>query len=226
MIKLTYSAGPDKFFKDMYARASDTSNIVAHAGWRMVKFWMPRKFQLGTLYGWAPSKNRPGGKPLVDTKRLASSFAYNVMGNTMRLGTNVPYSRMLNGGSLGVVPHASSLIISRGKLLTVPNRKVFSQAQMRSVQASDFPNAKKGMVMTSHGKQLVLYEGSSRKKKILFWLNKSVVIVARVHSSWHAEPREFVNDWAAWTMGKIKLRKYPRQFGNPDVGPRRGGRPR
>lgn len=62
-----------------------------------------------------PAVRRPGqddAKPLQDTRRLFNSFAIQVSGSRVRVGTNVRYARKQNDGGVITAPP--------GKMLTIP----------------------------------------------------------------------------------------------------------
>lgn len=173
--------------------------------------------------GWDRPRLREGA-PMVDTERQAKSIAYSVQGRVATVGTNVPYGPQLNGdyGQFFTV-HAKG-----SGWLTIPNPAVLTAYQVRNAQAWDFQDA----VKLEHGPQ---GPGIYRKTpvrgflRLLFRLVKEVTVAARPFLRVSDAGMEFVSQAAQQyihegrTPHGIPIRM---SGGNPDVGPRRGGRPR
>lgn len=67
---------------------------------------------------------RRGGRPLMDTGRLRSSFAWTVAGSRLRVGTSLPYARALNrGGTIRPI---------HGKWLLIPQSPPLTRSQVRA----------------------------------------------------------------------------------------------
>jgi phage gpG-like protein len=66
---------------------------------------------------WAPLKLRTGGKPLLDTGRLRSSFSYQPSRSVVRIGTNFIGARVHQYGAT-ITPKNGRFLVFRGKKQT------------------------------------------------------------------------------------------------------------
>jgi phage gpG-like protein len=212
---------------DGIARRASSSTIPAIAGYATavgVPFAdsIPAHFRDGGP-GWDKPRLREG-VAMVDTERLAKSIAYAVRGRTATVGTNVPYGPQLNGDR-------GQFFTVRAKgngWLTIPNPAVLTAYEVRHAQAWDFQDA----VKLEHGPQ---GPGIYRKTpvrgflRLLFRLVKEVTIAARPFLRVSDAGVEFVGQAAQEYVheGRVPHGIPIRMVGgNPDVGPRKGGRPR
>jgi phage gpG-like protein len=82
---------------------------------------------------WAPLKVRQG-KPLVDKGQLLGSVSYQVDGNSVEIGTNMPYAPTHQYGATIEATSAKALrffvegkpvFVGRGHKITIPPREMF-----------------------------------------------------------------------------------------------------
>lgn len=186
------------------------------------------RFEVGGP-GWSRSLGGNHNHPIMrDTERLMKSTAYAVRGDTVAVGTNVPYGPQLNGDK-----GAEFTINAKpGKWLTIPNATVLSASEVRHAQAWDFPDAKP---MFHNPGGTSGWEGPGIYKKTagrgflrkLFSLVKRVKIKARPFM--YPEPISMqVAQQAAeqyFHTGRSFIPVVGSAGGNADVGARKGGRP-
>lgn len=82
---------------------------------------------------WAPLKTRQG-KPLLDRGQLLGSISYQVEGNSVEIGTNMPYAPTHQFGATIEAKDAKALrffvdghpvFVGRGHKITIPAREMF-----------------------------------------------------------------------------------------------------
>jgi phage gpG-like protein len=231
-LKLTFKADTAPVTTQLNAmlkrlNASQIAAIGAYVQVEGVPFAdsIPARFKMGGP-GWHTPVLRPTGERMIDTGRLSESIAYEVQpGGLARIGTNVPYGAQLNGD------YGDSFTIEarNREWLTVPNPAVLTPSEVRSAQATDFPKAFK-LVYGPEGPGIYRQRGPSGRRFIekLFSLKKSVTIRARKFLKVSEAGMEIALQAAQHfvhtgeTMYGIPIKQ---RHGNPDVGPRKGGRP-
>lgn len=182
---------------------------------------IPARFKAGGP-GWDFPLVRQGGAPMVDSERLSKSIAYQVRGRGVSVGTNVPYAAQLNGD------YGSTFRIraKNREWLTVPNPNALTPSQVRGAQAWDFPTAFK-LIYGPMGPGIYIRRARGVLEK-LFSLKKEVTIKARPFLETSASGMEVTLQAAEQYVqtGQLPFGIPIRDSGgNPDVGPRRGGRP-
>ena len=98
--------------KQIAERVKDKAALLDAAGKYMTLTEVPRIFREEGP-GWP--KTRRGGKTLRDTGALAASVVYSVDGNTVTIGSKLPYAAVHNYGA-----H----ITPKGKFLVIPDERL------------------------------------------------------------------------------------------------------
>lgn len=213
-VTASFNSTASQYLDDMRLRAGNHLNLHAIAGHYMRDVDVPERFAFGGP-GWAKSDWNDYA-PMIDTRRLADSIAYNASDDRVKIGTNVPYARNLNGFN----GNTFTVTATNKKYLTIPNPAYFSPAALRSAKASDYPQA----FFLDHGPEgRGLYVRDPQLKK-LFSCVHSVRIKARQFLSFRPKSLRDITDGMVDYIARGANRDVSRSEGNPDVGSR-GGRP-
>ena len=116
--------------------AQGRTQIAAKVGFLVVDQLMPDVFN-SNRGGWPSPKGFPrayraGGQPLIDTKRLSSSWLYRATAQDVRIGTGVDYAHALDQGA--------TIRPKSGKWLLLPLSPPLARSEVR-----DFPRGKTGI---------------------------------------------------------------------------------
>ena len=115
--------------KAMAKRAQNKPKMLRAVGVNMVDETVKVFNESGP--GWKAT--RRGNSPLLDTGRLSNSIQYSVEGDTVIIGSKVPYAGLMNYGGK-VVP-------KNARWLAIPQSPPFSASEARRVKPRDFPTA-------------------------------------------------------------------------------------
>lgn len=99
---------------------------------------------------WKALRSRDG-QPLTDTERLANSFAFQAVGDTVRIGTNVAYAGVHQYGATitaktkkglrfrvgGARPRTSGQWVTK-QAVTIPQRQMVPEGDLGPVWTADF----------------------------------------------------------------------------------------
>ncbi len=139
--------------------------------------------------GWA--KNRRGGKILRDTGALASSVVYSIDGNTLTVGSKLPYANANNYG-MHITP--------KGKFLAIPDERL-SRKERTNFRLSNWRDT--FIKPTTNGYTVYQRTGNRGTPRIIAHLVPSVDIPKREFLKWTPRAMSAIaNRWLKLIMKK------------------------
>jgi len=144
-------------------RVKDKSTLLDAAGKYMVNTEIPLIFREQGP-GWPTS--RRGGQVLRDTGALAASITYSVSGNTVTIGSKLPYAPIHQYGGV---------IKAKGKFLAIPDDSL-SRAEKKNFNLSSWRNT---WVKPSANGYTVYQKGARDQVRVIAHLVPSVDIPQR-----------------------------------------------
>lgn len=219
-IRLSSSGGAEQFrarLRERIGRGTRMGDALGAVGHRLALTTVPlsiRRNEAG-----APTPRR-GGKPLLDTGRLASSIAYRATQRDLVVGTSVPYARILNRGGVIRPRFAKRLLLPQSPPLSRSEARAFPQGKA-SIRAR-YPGS-----FYIHGPA-----GEGVYRKTSFRRTRSIELIARAvdhvtarrnlwliwRQAWLQDSLNTVGRW--YRTGSIPGGAKPATGGTPDVGKR------
>lgn len=219
-IRLSSSGGAEQLrarLRERIARGGRMGDALAAVGHRLAMTTIPlsiRRNESG-----APTPRR-GGKPLLDTGRLASSIAYRATQRDLVVGTSVPYARILNRGGVIRPRFAKRLLIPQSPPLSRSEARAFPQG--RAAIRARFPGS---FYIRGPEGEGIYRKTSFRRARRIELIARAVKSVSQRRTNWLTWRAAWLKDASStvgrwYATGVIAGGAKPATGGTPDVGRR------
>lgn len=220
LLNFRSSGGAAEFgrsLRDKMGRGARLGDVLGAVGHRLALTTIPLSLRRNESGARVP---RRGGRPLMDSGRLANSIAYRATNRSLRVGTNVPYARIHNRGGTIRPRFAKKLLVPLSPPLSRSEARAFPHG--RAAIRARFPGS-----FYLHGPQGEgLYRKTSSRRGKLHGIERFAAAVDHIavrrtdwltwRPAWRQDARKTVLGWYA--SGKLAGGVKPASGGNPDTG--------